>query len=343
MIQCINTTRCPLRVIIENLEKAQDFFEKLFEWAISFLEIEKKIRNFVNEQIIKPLFITVFEQLFTLLKNQSKKIWKNNWYQKLRTNHKIIRIYTGQKIKIPTLYATNDGKQWYKKWTKNIFLEQLWFVNSCSPLLVSDVVSSWLYCPSFQVASEVLSARWVQIDDNKISSLTYKLSEKWIRKRAKASFEKWESFEWKDIFVMIDWWRICTREPKKGRPKKGSKWKWFKWVWREPKCFVIWELENGRLKKWSKPFYDGKIGSAEEMYEILKLYLIHWQIEWAKSVTIAWDGAKWIWKHTKKLLLGLWVGEEKITEVLDYFHWVEHISILTNNLKLKPKTKKTII
>ena len=141
---------------------------------------------------------------------------------------------------------------------------------------------------------------------------------------------------------MIDWWRICTREPKKGRPKKWSKWKWFKWVWREPKCFVIWELENGRLKKWSKPFYDGKIGSAEEMYEILKLYLIHWQIEWAKSVTIAWDGAKWIWKHTKKLLLGLWVGEEKITEVLDYFHWVEHISIFTNNLKLKPKTRKQL-
>ena len=228
-----------------------------------------------------------------------------------------------------------------KKRTKNVFLEQLWFVNSCSPLLTNELVSSWLYCPSYQIASEVLSNKWIKIDDNKIVSLTYKFAEKWIKKRWKISFKKWENFKWKDIFIMIDWWRICTRENKKWRPKKWLKWKWFKWVWKEPKCFVIWELEDWKLSK-NNPFYDGEICSSKEMYEILKLYLVHWKIEWAKSVTIAWDWAKWIWENTKKLLLELWVKETKITEVLDYFHWVEHLSIFLDNLSLNKKTKKQL-
>ena len=330
-----------LNIIQETLKNAQDFFEKLLTWEISFLEIEKKIRNFVNEKIIKPLFLWVFQYIYLNLKNQSQEKAIENWYMKLKTKDKKIKIYTWDTIKIPTYYGTNDGKKWMKKGIQNVFLEQLWFIDSCSPLLTSDIVSSWSYCPSFQVASNVLLARWIQIDDNKIASLSYKLSDKGLENRGKVSFEKWESFEWKDIIIMIDWWRICTREAKQWRPKKWAKWKWFKWVWREPKCFVIWELENGRLSK-NKPLYDWKICSAEEMYEILELYLIHWKIETARSVTIAWDGAKRIWEYAKKLLIKLWVDEEKITEVLDYFHWVEHISIFTNNLKLKAKTKKQL-
>ena len=159
--------------------------------------------------------------------------------------------------------------------------------------------------------------------------------------RWEISFEKEENFEWKDIIIMIDWWRICTRESKKWRPKKWLKWKWFKWVWREPKCFVIWELKDGKLSK-KKPFYDWEICSAEEMYEILELYLSYGKIKWAKSVSIAWDWAKWIWKYTKEILLKLWVKNEKITEVLDYFHWVEHISIFTDNLNKKKKAKKQL-
>jgi len=167
MIKCIDS-------IIENLKNAQDFFENLLKWPISFLEIEQQIRDFVNEKIVKPLFEVIFHQLFILLKNQSKKIWKENWYKKIRTNKRKVKIYTWQKINISTHYATNDWAKWEKKWTKNIFLEQLWFVDWCSPLLAGDIVSSWLYCPSFQLASEVLSTRWVKIDDNKIASLTYK-------------------------------------------------------------------------------------------------------------------------------------------------------------------------
>ena len=136
-------------IIIKNLENAQDFFTKLLEWTISFLEIEQKIRDFVNEQIIKPLFLAIFQHLFILLKEQSKKVWEKSWYFWIRKNNRKVKIYTGQTINIPTWYVTNNGKKWMKKWTKNTFLDQLWFVNSCSPLLMGDIVSSWLYSSSF--------------------------------------------------------------------------------------------------------------------------------------------------------------------------------------------------
>ncbi len=38
MIKCLN-------IIQETLKNAQDFFEKLLTWEISFLEIERKVRD----------------------------------------------------------------------------------------------------------------------------------------------------------------------------------------------------------------------------------------------------------------------------------------------------------
>ena len=62
-------------------------------------------------------------------------------------------------------------------------------------------------------------------------------------------------------------------------------------------------------------------------------------IKEVKEVQVIADGALWIWNNTKKMLLELGVAEEKIVETLDYYHAVEHLSLLT---ELLPKTKQEL-
>jgi hypothetical protein len=51
----------------------------------------------------------------------------------------------------------------------------------------------------------------------------------------------------------------------------------------------------------------------------------------------------WIWNRAKATLLKLSVSQEKITEALDYYHAVEHISDLISKLRNLDKKQKDIL
>lgn len=72
--------------------------------------------------------------------------------------------------------------------------------------------------------------------------------------------------------------------------------------------------------------------------------MIYWEIGNAKHVCIVADGAKRIREWTKKKLLELWVSSEIITEVLDYYHAVEHLGDFIGQVKslTQEEKKKTI-
>ncbi len=327
-----------IQVVSEFLNNMPSIIEKMVNWELK--SIEDNIRKMVNTELLPIIYKNIFEQSFEIMKSNLDSKSKELWYIWTKKRTKKIRIMSWSTIEIPVLYArtSTENEEW-----KNLTFEHLWIIDSCTPNLMSDIVSTWLYAPSFQVWSEILATRWVNIDDNKIASLTYKVAELWLKHRWKVSFNESENFAWKKVIIWIDWGRIRTRKTKKGRKKTNGR-KWFKAEWRETKSLVISIIwEDWTMEKKIKPFYDACIWTPDEFFEILALYLIQGEIWNAKNVCIVADWAKRIWNWTKKKLIELWVSSDNVVEVLDYYHAVEHLWVFTNKIKkITEKEKKKL-
>ncbi len=321
--------------------------ESLINNSIEIIEkwdlfaVENMILGFLNQEILPKIYEEVFKKSFEVLKSNIEEKAKNLWYEWVRVRTRGVRVMSGVTINVPTIYAQTGSDE---SEGRNLTHEYLWIINGCTPFLASDVVSTWLYAPSFQVASEILATRGILMDDNKVASLTYKIAKLWQEYRWRVSFQEWESFSWKNIVIGIDGGRIRTRKQKKGRPRKWWK-RWYHAERRETKSIVIAVLdENGKVEKTIKPFYDACIGTPKELFEMLALYLIYWEIGNAKHVCVVADWAKRIRDGTQEKLLELWVSAEDITEVLDYCHAVGHLGDFMAQIKtLTPKEKKKLM
>ena len=326
-------------MFLEIEELISSSIELIENW--DFLLVEKRIQEFLNKKVIPEIYGKIFEKALPKLKPILDQKWKELWYSWTRVRKTQLRIMSGVTIEIPTVYAQTGWKN--NEW-RNLSHEYLGIIRWCTPLFASNVVTTGLYAPSFQVASEILATRWIEVDDNKIASLTYKIAELWQKYRWKVSFKEWENFVWKTVIIGIDWWRIRTRKQKKWRKKKSWR-SWFHAERRETKSIVISILdEKGNVEKKIRPFYDACIGTPKEFFEMMALYLVHWEIGNAKHVCVIADWAKRIWDGTQSKLLELWVLTENITEVLDYYHAVEHLGKFIEQLKtLTPKKKKKLV
>jgi hypothetical protein len=108
--------------------------------------------------------------------------------------------------------------------------------------------------------------------------------------------------------------------------------------------FVIHILDkDGSISKTDLPIYDAVIDDANRCFDLLADYLKKLKIETAIEILVIADGADWIWNRAKSTLLKLGVSEAKISEAVDYYHAVEHISDMRSKLrKLDNKKKDTL-
>jgi len=327
-----------LENIILNFKEWLNLFFEIFENLIlqwKLYEIEKSLMAFLKEYILWPIYELIFSS-FWKVENKLKEVAEKKWYNQTKKQEVIVPIPTGKKLKVKSLYAyqNNDNK---KKW-KHLTLDYFWIINKKTPLTIKEFSSTWIYSMSFKVAENILKERWIETNSNQIMKSTYSLSELAIEKRWEISFENWESFEWEEIILWSDWWRIRTRKNKRWR--KTKKWMHtYEWDWREPKNFVIWKLWNDWKVEW-KPIYDWVIWTGDEMWEILEKYLKYWKIDKVKKIYVVCDGAHRQWNKIKEILDNLWVDRNKIQRILDYYHWSEHIYDFVNSLWLWKKEKK---
>ena len=144
----------------------------------------------------------------------------------------------------------------------------------------------------------------------------------------------------KTLVISMDGGRVRTREIKRG-PKTAKKRNRYNGQWREVKLFVIYLVdENGDKMKHELPIIDGMIGSPDAVFSMLKSYLSKIDLNSFDNIVFIADGAPWIWKRAKNLILSLGVNEESYTEILDYFHAIEHLNKLAKALFKSPKDQK---
>ena len=163
--------------------------------------------------------------------------------------------------------------------------------------------------------------------------------------RVRIGLKPGENVAGKRVISSVDGGRTRMPEPnpdkKASLSSKGKRAK-FDTPWQEPKLFVIHILDkDGSIMKTGLPIY-AVINDANRCFDLLADYLPKLNIKEAAEILFIADGANWIWNRAKATLLNLSVSEHKITEAVDFYHAVEHISELISKLRKIEITKKML-
>ena len=138
----------------------------------------------------------------------------------------------------------------------------------------------------------------------------------------------------KRIAIAADGGRIRLRESnRRGRRRKSGR-RSFKAEWREPKLFVVYELDsNGRRKQRGVLRYDATLGDADRIFELLEGLLKELGAQEADEWVVVGDGAPWLWNRFPGLAARLGYDESKVTQVVDFYHAAEHLQKVADAVK----------
>lgn len=251
-----------------------------------------------------------------------------------------ITFKNGTTIKIVSPYYILKGVG--KKKNKGLFpaLHLLGIYKHCSANLCSYVSQLCSALSSYDEAQKMLKVNGIDLNIKTIIAISRQMALQ-VRLAQKAeNYVVTFNDGGKTIVVSIDGGRVKTREKKTG-PKTKKKRNRFKGQWREVKLFVVYLVdENGNKLKQQLPIIDGLIGSPETVFNLLKQYLTNIGLTSFEHIVFIADGAPWIWNRAKAMLMSLNLGKVKITEILDYFHAIEHLHKLAKMVHKKPLKQK---
>jgi hypothetical protein len=249
-----------------------------------------------------------------------------------------VRTLGGQMIEVVTPYASarpRGGGSLETRGTQGTgvypLLDQLGIVGRSTPALRLLVSRTVCEANSVTSARDLLASQGVEIDHKAALRLTYSVADDALRARKKAmrsttSGNDAGAFVGRHVVVTVDGGRVNTRRRVAGRPPKGGR-KNFVTEWREPKLLTLYVVdEDGKRDRKIPPVIDGTLGDADTVFDLIRYHLLRMGSHLAKHVTVAGDGAQWIWTRTEDLRRSLGLPPERFTEVVDWFHAVERLT-----------------
>ena len=216
-----------------------------------------------------------------------------------------------------------NGNGYYPK------LELLGIHDRVTPAVASNVASQVARSP-VEEATAILQDGGLELNSKTVTRISRRLASRALEFAGELigrmrSGRKGTACRGLRIAIAIDGGRVRTRNPY-GRRRRSTGRRRFKGEWREPKVFVIYELdENGRRKKKGLCIYGGTMGQADECFELLAAYLCYVGAHLAEEVVILGDGAEWIWNRVDDLVKKVAINRSKVTEVVDFYHVVERL------------------
>lgn len=217
------------------------------------------------------------------------------------------------------------------------------FCEGYSPALASEVARQAALLPSFELARRELLRRGVGLDIKVVHGLSLRLGQEVLTAR-KRDLLRWRAglldagaeLSGKRVAVAVDGGRVRLRErlrAQKGRGKHKTKRRGWRAEWREPKKFVIFELDaRGRMKKGTRPFIDGTLEGPDALIELLAMRLHQLGAGQARELVFAADGGPWIWNRLDWAVARLGLAPERVEKVLDYCHAVHHVGLALDAL-----------
>jgi hypothetical protein len=126
------------------------------------------------------------------------------------------------------------------------------------------------------------------------------------------------------VAIAVDGGRLRQRCPATcGRRRKATGHRGYDAPWREPKLLTIYVLDDkGLVTDKYAPIYDGTLGDAEALFEMLLAYLKALGGHEAQQLVMLGDGAQWIWERCNQLVANLGIPAERVVQVIDWPHAV---------------------
>ncbi len=284
------------------------------------------------------------------LKQKAQVIGQKKGLKELRKSEVRLQLKTGAMITLFSWYASPaKSKRKTKKRGPNgtgchLLLEYWGCIKKATAGYYSDISILSILCPSFDIVLQILKDQNIQAEYKRIKKIAYQVGEKCFSNRVQIGLKHDENVSGKRVMISVDGGRTRLREDnpdkKPSTSYKGKRAK-FDTPWREPKLFVIHILDkDGSISKTELPIYDAVINDANHCFDLVADYLKKLKIETATEILFIADGADWIWNRAKSTLLKLGVPEQKISEAIDYYHAVEHISDMISMLRKLDKKKK---
>jgi len=286
------------------------------------------------------------------LKQKAQIIGQKKGLTELRKSAVKLQLKTGYIITIFSWYASRaKSKRKGKKRKRgpngsgcHLLLEFWGCLFKATPAYYSYISMLSILCPSFDIVIKILKDQNIRAEYNRIKQIAYQVGEKCFRNRVGIGLKPGENVSGKRVIISVDGGRTRLREEnpdKKPSTSNQGKRAKFDTPWREPKLFVIHILDkDGSISKTELPIYDAVINDANHCFDLLAAYLKKLNIEQAAEILFIADGAEWIWNRAKSTLLNLGVSENKISEAVDFYHAVEHISEIISKLRKIDNNKK---
>jgi hypothetical protein len=215
----------------------------------------------------------------------------------------------------------------------------LWMLgvyDRCTPALQAEISRAMTLCGSGAEACALLDTRGISLAPKQVGRIAYSVGKRALVARdhlldhADAIPEQDRLFAGKRIAVALDGGRYRARinHTAGRRTVKGRR--GFETPWREPKGFIVYVLDdNGHMDKRFKPLCDFITAGPDDLCALLKKYLYAYGGYEATEVVFLGDGAHWIWNRVWELSEVLQAQGVFVTEVLDFYHVVEHLHALS--------------
>lgn len=343
-----------LHDILEKYSKTlDDLHTELISFLLSgdLLSFEKCLSQSCNNlynQIAVILLSSVAQS--DELKQKAQIIGQKKGLTAIRETEVTLQLKTGYTATIFSWYASRAKPQ-RKKNTRgpngtgcHLLLEYWGCIHKATPAYYSYISMLSILCPSFDIVMRILTDQQIPAEYKRINKITFHVGETCFSNRIHIGLKSGESVTGKRVIISVDGGRTRLREENPDKtPSTSCKGKrpTFDTPWREPKLFVIHILDNnGALIKKELPVYDAVLDDANRCFDLLSEYLKKLKVETATEVLFIADGADWIWNRAKSILLKLGVPTDKISEAVDYYHAVEHISDIISKLTKTDHQKK---
>ncbi len=170
-----------------------------------------------------------------------------------------------------------------------------------------------------------MSDRGQPLDFKTIRTIAYRFAAR-ARAAQRAGDLNWgETVAGRRVVLSIDGGRIRIRTTKRG-PKTAKGRDRYRTDWREPKWLIIYVVdEKGEMDRDVLAVIDGTLDGPDAIFKLMEFYLREFKITTADKVLFVADGARWIWNRVGALLRRLGVEPDRINELVDFYHAVEHL------------------
>ena len=283
------------------------------------------------------------------------------WLKRGRYEDVEIKMLSGEVVKVRTLYMYPDREKIPgRKKKKKVrgkggsgcypVLTLLGISHRATPGLISEVSRQVVIQSSMEHAREELYRNGIKLDIKVVRKLSLYFSqgaieyrEKLLKKYREKEISSGNILKGKIVVLTIDGGRVQLRlGGKRGLKGKSGRRK-FKPEWKEPKLLRIYVMDsNGRRLCREFDFIDGTLGDCNALLELACMYLHVFGIKEAEKLIVIGDGAPWLWNRVSEIREKFGFSEDKVIEILDFYHSVEHLYSAVSECKNWNDRKKKL-